>query len=271
YNSVKVCLCSTDDCTNYCTVSPSFFKRFILANVLEFVHALEARNIIVIFIFVLSACALKCYECIPGPSGSCTDTIKECPFNTQCASARTTSYAGGSKVDDYKGKDCVTPEDCVQASINFGDSQFASITKCCTTDLCNHQDAPEYSFSPNGKKCFYCDGTDCTKTLKCNKNEDYCVSLAGNRPSAFSVYMFILFCFDELFLSFISSVTEGGQNVTRKGCASKLVCSSTQSAKITVTGPEISCCQGNFCNSASSTTVSLLLFVTPVISLVLFT
>ncbi|CAI5660129.1 urokinase plasminogen activator surface receptor-like [Oreochromis niloticus] len=190
------------------------------------------------------ACALKCYECIPGPSGSCTDTIKECPFNTQCASARTTSYAGGSKVDDYKGKDCVTPEDCVQASINFGDSQFASITKCCTTDLCNHQDAPEYSFSPNGKKCFYCDGTDCTKTLKCNKNEDYCVSLA---------------------------VTEGGQNVTRKGCASKLVCSSTQSAKITVTGPEISCCQGNFCNSASSTTVSLLLFVTPVISLVLFT
>lgn len=94
YNPVNVCLHSTNYYTNYCTVCPLFFKRFILVNVLEYVHALEARESLLVFIFVLSACALKCYECIPDLSGSCAQTTKECPSNTQCASVRIASYAG---------------------------------------------------------------------------------------------------------------------------------------------------------------------------------
>ncbi|XP_063344444.1 urokinase plasminogen activator surface receptor-like [Pelmatolapia mariae] len=191
------------------------------------------------------ACALKCYECTPDLSGSCTQTTKECPSNTQCGSVRATSYAGGLKVADFKEKGCAAAEECVQASINFGGSQTLITTKCCTSDLCNSQDAPEGSISPpNGKKCFYCDGIHCTNTLKCNGDEDHCISTA---------------------------VTVEGQKVTLKGCASKLICSETQSAQISaIIGEEVNCCQGDLCNSASSTSVSLLLFVTPLITLVLF-
>ncbi|XP_039464374.1 urokinase plasminogen activator surface receptor-like [Oreochromis aureus] len=191
------------------------------------------------------ACALKCFECTPELSGSCTQTTKECPFNTQCRSARMTSYAGGSKLFDIKAKSCAAAEECVQASINFGVSQTLMTSKCCTSNLCNTQDAPEGSISsPNGKKCFQCHGNDCTKTLNCNGNEDHCIK---------------------------TTVTAGGQKVTLKGCASKVICSGTQSAQIPgITGAEISCCQGDLCNSAISTTAGLLLFVTPLISLVLF-
>ncbi|XP_014267561.3 urokinase plasminogen activator surface receptor [Maylandia zebra] len=205
------------------------------------------QNLVLILGIVLlpRACALKCYECIPDLSGSCAQTTKECPSNTQCGSVRVTSYAGGSKLVDIKAKSCAAAEECVQASINFGVSQTLLTSKCCTSDLCNSQDAPEGSISsPNGKKCFQCDGNDCTKTLNCNGDEDHCIS---------------------------TRVTSGGQKVTVKGCASKVVCSSTQSAQIAgIIGTEISCCQGDLCNSAISTTAGLLLFVTPLISLVLF-
>ncbi|XP_005924279.1 lymphocyte antigen 6B [Haplochromis burtoni] len=217
-----------------------------------------------IFVLILGmvllpkACALKCYECIPDLSGSCAQTTKACPSNTQCASVRIASYAGGSKLVDIKGKSCAAAEECVQASINFGGAQTLITSKCCTSDLCNSQDAPEGSISsPNGKKCFQCVGNDCTQTLNCNGNEDHCIS---------------------------SAMTAEGQKVTVKGCASKLICSSTQSPQITgITAAEISCCQGDLCNSAGMTTTSQpssttagttavgrLLFVTTLISLVLF-
>ncbi|XP_019220503.1 urokinase plasminogen activator surface receptor [Oreochromis niloticus] len=218
------------------------------------------------------ACALICFGCIPGLSGRCTQTTNYCPFSTLCGSIRVTSYAYGSKVADIKMKTCAVAEQCVGGSINFGVAQTRITSNCCTSELCNFQDAPEGSISsPNGKKCFQCDGIDCTKTLKCNGNEDHCISTA---------------------------VTVEGKKVTVKGCASKLICSKTQSAQISaIIGEEINCCQGDLCNSARMTTTSqpsrttadtttttsqpssttagttavgLLLFVTPLISLVLF-
>uniref|UniRef100_A0A3Q2VTK9 Urokinase plasminogen activator surface receptor-like n=1 Tax=Haplochromis burtoni TaxID=8153 RepID=A0A3Q2VTK9_HAPBU len=199
--------------------------------------------VMVTSVCVVVACALKCYECTPDLSGSCTQTTKECPSNTQCRSARLTSYAGSTKAE-VKMKSCAAAEECVQASVNFGVTETLLTSKCCTSDLCNSQDAPEGLSSPNGKKCFQCDGNGCTKTLNCNGNQDHCIS---------------------------TTMSAGGQKVTLKGCASKLICSGMQSAQFAaITGAEISCCQGNLCNGASSTTVGLLLFVTPLISLVLF-
>uniref|UniRef100_A0A669D5W0 UPAR/Ly6 domain-containing protein n=1 Tax=Oreochromis niloticus TaxID=8128 RepID=A0A669D5W0_ORENI len=231
-----------------------------------------------------AACALQCYECIPGLSLNCTETTKECPSNTQCGSFRIISYAGmifysylfysvlnlfsfqcsssmvagGTDLTDVKMKMCALAEECSEASVNLGVAQAVITSKCCTSDLCNTQDAPGGTIpSPNGKKCYQCDGIDCTKTLTCNGNEDHCISVAE------------------------------GETTKVKGCTSKMICSNTKIAQISaIIGAEISCCQGDLCNSPStavtttsqpssttaSTTTSLmmLLFVTLLISLVLF-
>ncbi|XP_063344445.1 urokinase plasminogen activator surface receptor-like [Pelmatolapia mariae] len=172
-------------------------------------------------------CALKCYECIPGPSGSCNATTTDCPFNTQCGSVRTISNMGGSEFK-FMGRTCVTPDQCFSGSVNFGFAQVVTNTMCCTSDLCNSQDSPDWSIpSPNGKKCFQCDGNDCTKTLTCNGKEDYCISAA---------------------------VTVGEETTKIKGCASQMICSNTQTSQISgIIGTKISCCQGDLCNSASIT------------------
>lgn len=68
----------------------------------------------------------------------------------------------------------------------------------------------------------------------------------------------------------ILSVTIGAQKTTMKGCASKLMCTSASNPQIQgFIGGDISCCQGNYCNSASSTSAGLLVLVTPVVSLLM--
>ncbi|XP_040899811.1 urokinase plasminogen activator surface receptor-like isoform X2 [Toxotes jaculatrix] len=190
---------------------------------------------------------LRCYECVPGISGQCTDTPKECPSQGyHCGALRVTAYAGGSEITHSNVKSCILPEYCVEGSVNFGVARTVITSKCCTSELCNNQPAPGPSKSiPNGRKCFRCDGQKCTTTLNCEGNEDHC----------------------------ISTVTVEGQKTTMKGCASKQVCSKDQIAQVPSLGSigaEINCCQGNYCNSASSTTAGLLLLVAPLISLVMF-
>ncbi|KAL7393434.1 hypothetical protein ABVT39_010906 [Epinephelus coioides] len=154
-------------------------------------------------------------------------------------------WCSGSKLADINSKGCAVAEECVEASANFGSAKTVITTKCCTSELCNTQPAPEpIKSNPNGKKCFTCDGQSCTATLNCDGNEDYCIS---------------------------SKVSAGNDKVTVKGCASKLVCSNTASAQMAgAIGGQVSCCQGNFCNSASSTSAGLLLLLTPLVSLVVF-
>uniref|UniRef100_A0AAQ6IRA5 UPAR/Ly6 domain-containing protein n=1 Tax=Anabas testudineus TaxID=64144 RepID=A0AAQ6IRA5_ANATE len=143
---------------------------------------------------------------------------------------RVVSYAGGSNQYDISEQTCVLPEECVTGSVNFGVAKTI-FTECCSSNLCNSQPAP--ASSPNGKQCFTCDGQTCTATLNCEGNEDYCISA--------------------------------------KGCASKQMCSNSQSAQMTqVIGTEMSCCQGNYCNSAQSTSAGLLLLVAPLIYFVVF-
>nr|XP_020444520.1 urokinase plasminogen activator surface receptor-like [Monopterus albus] len=97
--------------------------------------------------------------------------------------------------------------------------------------------------SANGKKCFACDGQNCNTLLNCQDNEDHCIK---------------------------TTVAVGGEKVTMKGCASTSICSNPQISQVSgVIGAEVSCCQGDYCNSASSTRAGLLL-VTPLIHSVLF-
>ncbi|KAM6935691.1 uncharacterized protein PEZ65_006029 [Lycodopsis pacificus] len=194
-------------------------------------------------VLLSKAHTLRCYECVPGLSGTCKDKAIECPLaGQQCTALRLTSYAGGSKLAEVNSKSCALAQECGDASINFGISKTVISSKCCNSNLCNDQFAPEPSKSTaNGKKCFQCNGKDCTATLNCEGTEDHCIS---------------------------TTVTTGGESITLKGCASKLACAPESTTMAGALGAETSCCQGNYCNSASSTSAGLLLLVAPLVSLV---
>ncbi|XP_038141448.1 urokinase plasminogen activator surface receptor-like isoform X2 [Cyprinodon tularosa] len=202
---------------------------------------------LVVGVLLLSkANALKCFECVPGTSETCIDTAKECPSpNNLCAAMRLVTYAGASKDKEIKAKMCALRGDCIRGSVNFGSDKTVIVSECCSSELCNIQHASEPNFVPNGKKCFSCEGNQCMKTLNCDGDQDYCIK---------------------------STINVGGEVQTLKGCASKIMCSENPSVLFqNYIGLGSSCCQGDYCNSASSASAGLLLLPTSLLFLVLFT
>ncbi|MED6262066.1 hypothetical protein ATANTOWER_013982 [Ataeniobius toweri] len=187
---------------------------------------------------------LKCYECSEDLSGTCTEKTTECPSqNYQCAVERSLIFQGGRKISDVKAKGCAVPEQCLEHSINFGVSRTVQKTTCCSTELCNNQ-FPDYKSIPNGKKCFSCDGQSCTSTLNCEEDENYCIK---------------------------ATVNSEGQTLTLKGCASKSMCSDQATSLMKqFNGTQFSCCQGNYCNSASTASPILLHLLVPLFFSVFF-
>ncbi|KAK5862486.1 hypothetical protein PBY51_017877 [Eleginops maclovinus] len=185
--------------------------------------------IALIFGIVLLPKALS-LECQCSQSSGCTNSTIECPSGQRCISERHVSYSGASKVSDVNMKGCALPQRCVDRSMNFGLVQTWISSSCCTTKLCNTQNAPEpVESASNGKKCFSCDGQTCTSTLACKGNQDYCYS---------------------------ASVSVDGQIVPVRGCVPLQMCQG-----------QSNCCQGDLCNSASSTSAGLLLLMAPLLSL----
>uniref|UniRef100_A0A4W5K9J8 UPAR/Ly6 domain-containing protein n=1 Tax=Hucho hucho TaxID=62062 RepID=A0A4W5K9J8_9TELE len=198
---------------------------------------------ILVSVLLPKAYSLKCFECTPGQSGTCTDKETDCP--TQCGNMRTTYYMGGTKLSDVNMKFCSVPAQCLTASLNFGMMRTMIASTCCSTDLCNSQSIPESTkTTPNGKKCFTCTGTDCTSDLNCVGDEDRCIS---------------------------TTVNTGGEKMTMKGCASKSICVGDVSGALgSAIGMDMKCCEGNLCNNAQSIGLSLLLLVTSMVSVALF-
>ncbi|XP_016522256.1 urokinase plasminogen activator surface receptor-like isoform X2 [Poecilia formosa] len=199
-------------------------------------------------LFLPEADTLKC-KCSPSIYGSCSGE-SECPSqNDHCLTATQTTIHG-DKVSEHNVKSCMKAELCLDFSINNGFHRLLQKSSCCNGDLCNTQTdypKPDNKSTPNGKKCFACDGENCMKTLNCLGDENYCVKVTGNVQ---------------------------GVSLTTKGCASKAVCSDQISSVVNqvtsrilgqVIGVKLSCCQGDYCNSASSASPVLLLLLVPLL------
>ncbi|XP_023188144.1 urokinase plasminogen activator surface receptor-like [Xiphophorus maculatus] len=194
-----------------------------------------------VLLFLPEADTLKCYECLSSSPGICTGKTTECPSQDYRCSAVTTEVAikDGVVVPIVNFKGCMMPELCVENSVNYGTYKVVKNSVCCNGDLCNAQ-IPEYKSTPNGKKCFTCEGENCMKTLKCEGNENYCVTATRAQYE--------------------------GKNVTLKGCASKLICSNQRASRVNQFSTEqLSCCQGDYCNSASRAFTYLLLLLVPLL------
>uniref|UniRef100_A0A3B3U9X5 UPAR/Ly6 domain-containing protein n=1 Tax=Poecilia latipinna TaxID=48699 RepID=A0A3B3U9X5_9TELE len=131
----------------------------------------------------------------------------------------------GDEVSEHNVKNCIMAELCLDFSINNGFHRLLQKSSCCNGDLCNTQTdypKPDNKSTPNGKKCFACDGENCMKTLNCLGDENYCVK-----------------------------VTVVNQVTSR------------------ILG-QFSCCQGDYCNSASNASPVLLLLLVPLMFSSLF-
>ncbi|XP_057689730.1 urokinase plasminogen activator surface receptor-like [Corythoichthys intestinalis] len=144
---------------------------------------------------------------------------------------------------DVSWKSCSSVHSCTQASVNHGVARTILSSQCCTTDLCNNLAALDHSeTSPNGRKCYTCNEPQCTApaTLECKGNENHCIT---------------------------TKVADHGQITTMKGCASAEICMKNEEIERFI-GTEISCCEGDYCNSGSRPKVGLLL-VTPLLCLLM--
>uniref|UniRef100_A0A3B5RB41 Snake toxin/toxin-like domain-containing protein n=1 Tax=Xiphophorus maculatus TaxID=8083 RepID=A0A3B5RB41_XIPMA len=135
-----------------------------------------------------------------------------------------------------------TSELCINYSVSYGAYRVVQNSKCCSEDLCNAQiNYTKLVSTPNRKKCYSCDEENCMKTLKCVGDENYCIDV------------------------------KVGVTMMSKGCASKLVCSGHYFSVLNPSasrppGAKVSCCRGNYCNSANF----LPLKITIIISFLLF-
>ncbi|XP_017295165.1 ly6/PLAUR domain-containing protein 8-like [Kryptolebias marmoratus] len=189
--------------------------------------------------------SLTCNKCTYEDSGNCINTTTNCSNETyQCGETRLATYLGGFKHSDVKTTGCISAQECFDASINVGIGKVVYKSQCCNGELCNTRHVPDFNISLNGKKCFSCYEGDCSRKLSCKGDEDHCIT---------------------------TTLNQGEQRLTMKGCASNSTCQDNIPALLKqYVEFNISCCQGDFCNDASSTRADLLLLLVLLSSLILF-
>ncbi|XP_043997764.1 urokinase plasminogen activator surface receptor-like [Gambusia affinis] len=192
-------------------------------------------------LFLPEADSLKC-TCEGNRYGVCSTDTTQCPSQNYSCSAATEVTSLDDKVTELNSKGCIESELCLDYSVSNGVYRVLQKTSCCSGDLCNANITyPKPDYTPNGKKCFSCAGDEnCMKTLNCVGDESHCFTVTGNAQ---------------------------GVTMMMKGCASDKECSdkSTSVSSGLLPGSEVSCCQGNYCNSASTPSPALLLLLVPLL------
>ncbi|XP_023188142.1 phospholipase A2 inhibitor and Ly6/PLAUR domain-containing protein-like [Xiphophorus maculatus] len=189
-------------------------------------------TLVLVVLFLPEADNLKC-RCESGRYVNCYAETTECPSkNYSCSVATHVTSQGGANVTEHNSKGCIPSELCLNYSVNYGAYRIVQNSKCCSEDLCNAQiNYTKLDSTINGKKCYSCDEENCMKTINCAGDENYCAKLTGHAE---------------------------GISFMMKGCASESVCSDNFSSVLNQftlrpPGAKVSCCQGNYCNGASST------------------
>ncbi|XP_050949763.1 urokinase plasminogen activator surface receptor-like [Labeo rohita] len=176
-------------------------------------------SVFLLFALFTAGHSLSCYQCPGTTSDSC---VQSTCSNESSSCLAATVYSGDNRT---VAKGCFISNGCPTGSVHLG-SIKASLY-CCTTDLCNAQDAPDpKNNTANGKMCYYCDGQNCSKTLSCSGTEDRCFTQSG---------------------------TFNGHLLVYKGCVSKSLCDSTTFNPIV---SNFTCCEGNLCNGNTDVTQS---------------
>ncbi|KAL6483694.1 hypothetical protein MHYP_G00085660 [Metynnis hypsauchen] len=185
------------------------------------------------------ALTLTCYQCIPGLSGTCTNTQTNC--TDQCGSTTAVVTISGAQ-QQASTKTCAVSGLCVSGSLNIGFGSLTMNSQCCSTDLCNNQTMPALSQgTATGNKCYTCNNNDCTGTVSCMGTEDRCIS---------------------------ATVIYSSTQVKAKGCVSKSFCTtSTSNLQAIGVNGSVNCCVGNLCNTAEGVKLSLLIMLVPLISI----
>ncbi|XP_029905661.1 urokinase plasminogen activator surface receptor-like [Myripristis murdjan] len=132
-------------------------------------------------------------------------------------------------------------------SLNLGFGRVVGSVKCCNKDLCNSQTLPTPADpESNGLQCYSCDSSACRNKVQCVGVENRC---------------------------FNGTVNAGPITAHTFGCASSNLCEGFSELDSMIIpgfnftdGP--TCCEGNFCNSVSTTRLSVFPLLLGLISLI---
>ncbi|XP_015191987.1 phospholipase A2 inhibitor and Ly6/PLAUR domain-containing protein-like [Lepisosteus oculatus] len=197
------------------------------------------------------ATALDCTVChSPITSTTCKPMTSTCfPSYTKCFKG--ILKASGTVNNQITAQACTIPDLCTAPmSVNTGSLRVTGNLDCCNSDNCNTNTkipAPYTDITPNDSKCYFCDGTECSKIMYCQGVENRC---------------------------FETSAVVNGKTQPLKGCASDNACKTPPSDLEFIFGTKfkssVICCTGNLCNNAKRTEQSVFVLLVPLTSIKLF-
>ncbi|XP_036448319.1 urokinase plasminogen activator surface receptor-like [Colossoma macropomum] len=185
-------------------------------------------TLVLIGVFLSEALALTCLQCSVTTNGPCQSTqncLGMCGMSALYTQDDLISYSA----------QCTPKEKCVSGNMSTAVTNYTISTGCCDSDNCIPNPTVQ-SRPPSGKQCYSCSNSNknCSTTVKCSEGQDRCIR---------------------------TKVVLGNSSMTVSGCASKSFCDKTPfllSSVLRTNFTEITCCQGNLCNSAGDVKMSLL-------------